>query len=108
MRRAIRQRWEAIETKARETAHTATEFWGGCRVEPLEQDEDTTLEAELRQALQHQRAAIEQARETQAHLERLIALARVLLKGPPASERPLQRHESDARRSPGEDSEIPG
>ncbi len=38
-----------------------------------------TLEAELRQAPQHQRAAIEQARETQIQLERMIARAIKLL-----------------------------
>ena len=47
--------------------------------EPWEQDELTTLEAELRRALQHQRAAYEQMRETQSALEALLERAQRLL-----------------------------
>jgi hypothetical protein len=76
-------------------------------VEPLEQDEGMTLEAELRQALQHQRAALEHARETRSQLERLIARARMLLSSPPASAGHSERHESGANRSPEEDTGTP-
>lgn len=46
---------------------------------PHEQDDWTTLEAELRQAVQHQQAAYEQMRETQREVEALMARARELL-----------------------------
>jgi hypothetical protein len=49
-------------------------------LDPLAQDEDLTLEAELRQALQHQRAAFEQAEETREEMRRLMERARNLLK----------------------------
>ena len=48
--------------------------------EPWKQDELTTLEAELRRALQHQRAAYEQMRETQSALETLLERAQHLLR----------------------------
>jgi hypothetical protein len=92
---------------AREAAHTPSAFSGGGRVEPLEQDEGVTLEAELRQAMQHRRAAIEQARETQAQLESLIARARVLLNSSPASTGHAGRRASAARGSSEEDTETP-
>jgi hypothetical protein len=47
--------------------------------DPLGQDEIETLQAELRQALQHQRAALEHMAETQAELRRLMDRARGLL-----------------------------
>jgi hypothetical protein len=46
---------------------------------PLEQEELRTLEAELREALQHQRAAYERMVETQRAVEDLLARARSLL-----------------------------
>ena len=42
-------------------------------------EELTGLEAELRQAIQHRRAALERVRETQAELEELMERARRLL-----------------------------
>ena len=55
--------------------------------EPLGQDEWSTLQAELRQALQLQRAAYEQMLEAQSALEEVTARARHLLEGaPPASD----------------------
>jgi hypothetical protein len=47
--------------------------------DPLEQEELRTLEAELRAALQHQRAAYERLAETQRAIEDLLARARSLL-----------------------------
>jgi hypothetical protein len=47
--------------------------------DPLEQEELRTLEAELREALQHQRAAYERLVETQRAIEALTARARALL-----------------------------
>jgi hypothetical protein len=47
--------------------------------DPREQDELRTLDAELRQALQHRRAAVEQLREMQDALNELLARARSLL-----------------------------
>jgi acyl-CoA reductase-like NAD-dependent aldehyde dehydrogenase len=47
--------------------------------DPLEQGEWSTLEAELRQALQHQKAAYEQMMETQREVEELLARARKAL-----------------------------
>ena len=49
--------------------------------EPLGQDEVSTLRAELRQALQLQRAAYEQMLEAQSALEEVTARARDLLGG---------------------------
>jgi hypothetical protein len=49
--------------------------------EPLGQDEWSTLQAELRQALQLQRAAYEQMLEAQSALEEVTARARHLLEG---------------------------
>jgi acyl-CoA reductase-like NAD-dependent aldehyde dehydrogenase len=49
--------------------------------EPIEQGEIETLEAELRAALQQQRAAVERVQETQAEVEALIRRARELLEG---------------------------
>jgi hypothetical protein len=46
--------------------------------DPLEQGEWTTLEAELRQALQHQRAAYEQMQEAQRALDEVVARAKKL------------------------------
>jgi hypothetical protein len=43
---------------------------------PAAQDDVVTLEAELRRALQHQRAEMERAREAQEELSRLIERAR--------------------------------
>jgi hypothetical protein len=51
--------------------------------EPLSQDEVSTLRAELRQALQLQRAAYEQMLEAQSALEEVTARARHLLEGAP-------------------------
>lgn len=42
----------------------------------------SALQAELRQALQHRRAALERVRETQAELEALIERARRALERP--------------------------
>ncbi len=73
-------------------------------MDPLAQDEGPTLEAELRQALQHQRAAIEQARETQVQLERLIARAGKLLESQCGSAEPdISRGEDPARKSACDD-----
>ncbi|HEX2187276.1 MAG TPA: hypothetical protein VHG51_00185 [Longimicrobiaceae bacterium] len=47
--------------------------------DPAEQDEWTTLEAELREALQHREAAREQMLETRREVEALLARARELL-----------------------------
>ena len=47
--------------------------------EPLHQDEWSTLEAELRRAVQHRQAAFEQMQETQREVEELMARARRLL-----------------------------
>jgi hypothetical protein len=46
---------------------------------PPEQEELRTLEAELREALQHQRAAYERMVETQRAIDALTARARALL-----------------------------
>jgi hypothetical protein len=46
---------------------------------PVEESDIETLEAELRQALQHQRAAVERVQETQAEVESLMRRARSLL-----------------------------
>jgi hypothetical protein len=43
---------------------------------PLEQDEQTTLQAQLREALQHQRAALERFREAREDLEQVLERAR--------------------------------
>ena len=53
--------------------------------EPLGQDEWDTLQAELRQALQLQRAAYEQMLEAQSALEEVTARARHLLEGAPGA-----------------------
>lgn len=47
--------------------------------DPLKQDEMATLEAELRRALQHQRAAYERMQETQTAVEGLLQRAQMLL-----------------------------
>lgn len=47
--------------------------------DPFLQDERLTLEAGLREALQHRRAAEEQAEETRAELSRLMRRARQIL-----------------------------
>ena len=44
--------------------------------DPTAQDELVTLEAELRRALQHQRAEMERAREAQEEVARLVERAR--------------------------------
>jgi hypothetical protein len=51
--------------------------------EPLDQDEWSTLEGELRSALQQRRAAQQRLGETQAELERLLERARRLKEGRP-------------------------
>jgi hypothetical protein len=48
---------------------------------PLEQEELTTLEAELRAAIQHRHAALERVREAQREMEELLERARTLLGG---------------------------
>jgi hypothetical protein len=48
-------------------------------LEPKEAAELDGLEAELREAIQHRRAALERVRETQAELERLIERAKRLI-----------------------------
>jgi hypothetical protein len=59
------------------------------RIDPLEQDEALTLEAELRRALQHRRAAQQQAQETREELSRLIDRARAILeRGSPGAPAP--------------------
>lgn len=47
--------------------------------ETLGQDDWSTLQAELREAVQHQRAAYEQMLERQRELEAAVERARVLL-----------------------------
>ncbi len=47
--------------------------------EPFQQDEWSTLEAELRRAVQHRQAAFEQMQETQREVEALMTRARRLL-----------------------------
>jgi hypothetical protein len=47
--------------------------------EPTDQNEIETLEAELRSALQHQRAAYERLQETQHDVYALVVRARALL-----------------------------
>lgn len=47
--------------------------------DPAAQADLATLEAELRRALQHQRAEMERAREAQEELSRLIERARTAL-----------------------------
>jgi hypothetical protein len=47
--------------------------------EPSGPEDWATLEAGLREAIQHRRAALERVRETQAELEALIERARRLL-----------------------------
>ena len=47
--------------------------------EPMEQDEWSTLEAELRRATQHRTAAYEQMMETQREVQALMARAQELL-----------------------------
>ena len=47
--------------------------------DPAAQDDLVTLEAELRRAVQHQRAEMERAREAQEELSRLIERARAAL-----------------------------
>jgi hypothetical protein len=49
------------------------------RPDPGAQDDLVTLEAELRRAVQHQRAEMERAREAQEELSRLIERARTAL-----------------------------
>jgi hypothetical protein len=49
------------------------------KTEPVEQSEIVTLEAELRAALQQQRAALERVQEAQAEVEALLRRARELL-----------------------------
>ena len=56
--------------------------------EPLSQDERKTLEAELRQAMQLQRAAYEQMLEAQSALLEVAARARHLLEGASVAPRP--------------------
>jgi hypothetical protein len=47
--------------------------------DPVGQSEVETLQAELREALQHQRAALERVQETQVEVEALMRRARDLL-----------------------------
>lgn len=47
--------------------------------EPMEQDEWSTLEAELRRATRHRSAAYEQMLETQREVQALMARAQELL-----------------------------
>jgi hypothetical protein len=47
--------------------------------DPIEQDDLATLEAELREALQHQRAAVARVQETQGKVQELMRRARQLL-----------------------------
>ena len=47
--------------------------------EALAQSEIETLQAELRAALQHERAAVERVQETQREVEALMQRARALL-----------------------------
>ena len=77
--------------------------------EPMDQDEWSTLEAELRRAVQHRQAAYEQMQETQREVEALMARARRLIAqvqetreeiaGAEAAE---ERVEDDAEAPPGE------
>ena len=54
---------------------------------PHDQEELATLEAELREAVQHRHAELERMREAQAELEALLARARRLLGGAEGSGR---------------------
>lgn len=47
--------------------------------DPIEQDDLATLEAELREALQHQRAAVARVQETQGEVQELMRRARELI-----------------------------
>ena len=51
--------------------------------DPLSQDESATLEAELRQALQHRDAELARAEEIRAELQQLMARAEAILKRRP-------------------------
>jgi hypothetical protein len=59
--------------------------------EPLEQGEWTTLDAELRAALQHQRAAYEQMMEAQRALDEVVARAKHLVEGAEEAPRPADQ-----------------
>lgn len=48
-------------------------------MDPMRQDDALTLEAELRRALQHQRAAQQRAAEMREELQRLVDRAGVIL-----------------------------
>lgn len=63
--------------------------------EPLQQDEWSTLEAELRRAVQHRQAAFEQMQETQREVEALMARARRLLTQVQETREELARAEPD-------------
>ena len=51
--------------------------------DPLSQDESATLEAELRQALQHRDAELARAEEIRTELRQLMARAEAILKRRP-------------------------
>ncbi|HLL48234.1 MAG TPA: hypothetical protein VK399_16150 [Longimicrobiaceae bacterium] len=76
--------------------------------EPFQQDEWSTLEAELRRAVQHRQAAFEQMQETQREVEALMARARQLLtqvqetRQELASAGAAEEHPDDAETAPGE------
>lgn len=63
--------------------------------EPFQQDEWSTLEAELRRAVQHRQAAFEQMQETQREVEALMARARRLLTQVQETREELARADSD-------------
>lgn len=73
--------------------------------EPLQQDEWSTLEAELRRAVQHRQAAFEQMQETQREVEELMARARRLLTQVQETREEIARAESpdDAAEGPEAD-----
>jgi enamine deaminase RidA (YjgF/YER057c/UK114 family) len=68
-------------------------------IDPDEQDEMRTLEAEFRQALQHRRAALEQLGETQQSLDELLARARRLLRSATVERRSLPDRNGDGAAS---------
>jgi predicted nucleic acid-binding Zn-ribbon protein len=63
--------------------------------EPFQQDEWSTLEAELRRAVQHRQAAFEQMQETQREVEALMARARRLLTQVQETREEIARSDSD-------------
>ena len=77
--------------------------------EPFQQDEWSTLEAELRRAVQHRQAAFEQMQETQREVEALMARARQLLTQVQETREELARSDAeDASDDAAEPPEVDG